>query len=316
MRFPGFYGNENLKKRLTASAQNFSHCYILEGPSGSGKKTLANILAAAMECESNDMVPCGVCPSCRKVFKSEHPDVIMIDSNTATVPIRLIRDMQADAYIMPNEGKKKIYILPRAQDMQPPAQNALLKLLEEPPEYCAFLLITDNIEKLLETVQSRAVTLTLSPLSQNQLLTALKEREPNTTQDDLIRAMEQSEGYLGTALEVLHAPETESNRQISEIIQAISSKDDLKILTALLPLEKLKRQDLLNLLTDLKRIFVRAMDANAIHTKNSQLLIASCNKQQLFDISQTIAYAITLLQANGSAGHAVGSMIAQIQLSS
>ena len=194
--------------------------------------------------------------------------------------------------------------------------DTVLKLLEEPPEYCAFLLITDNIEKLLETVQSRAVTLTLSPLSQNQLLTALKEREPNTTQDDLIRAMEQSEGYLGTALEVLHAPETESNRQISEIIQAISSKDDLKILTALLPLEKLKRQDLLNLLTDLKRIFVRAMDANAIHTKNSQLLIASCNKQQLFDISQTIAYAITLLQANGSAGHAVGSMIAQIQLSS
>lgn len=135
MRFPGFYGNEGLKSRLSAAMNKggLSHCYILEGPKGSGKKTLARLLAAAMECEHTGDRPCGVCPACHKIFGGGHPDVITVDSDTATVPIRIIREMQTDAYIRPNEGRRKVYLIPRAQDMQLPAQNALLKLLEEPP---------------------------------------------------------------------------------------------------------------------------------------------------------------------------------------
>lgn len=313
MRFPGFYGNDGLKLRLSAAGRKLSHCYILEGPPGSGKKTLATILAAAMECEAGGEFPCGTCPACRKILKLEHPDVITVDSDTATVPIRLIRDMQADAYVKPNEGRKKVYLLPRAQDMQAPAQNALLKLLEEPPEYCAFLLMTDSIEKLLETVRSRAVTLTLSPLSRQQLMTALKEREPDAVQEDLVRAMDKSEGYLGAALKLLHTPETTLDRLAAEVTAAFASGDELKLLTALLPLEKLKRQELLSLLTGLNRTFAQAMDPGAIHTEDTRILAASCSGQQLFDAARAISYAITLLQANGSAGHAVGSLMAQLR---
>ena len=177
MRTPTLLGNEGLRQRLAAAGNHLSHCYILEGPKGSGKHTLAGLLSAAMECEEQN-VPCCQCSACRSVLKNEHPDVITVDSDTATVPIRLIRDMQADAYIKPNQGRRKVYVIPRAGDMQAPAQNALLKLLEEPPEYCAFLLLTDTADKLLETVRSRAVTLTLSPLSQKTLLEALESREP------------------------------------------------------------------------------------------------------------------------------------------
>ena len=127
MQFPGFFGNDGLKQRLShaLSGGGFSHFYLLVGPEGSGKKTLARCLAAAMECTGSGDKPCGVCSNCHKILDASHPDVITVDSDKATVPISVIRDMQTDAYIRPNEGKKKIYLIPRGQDMQAPAQNAL-----------------------------------------------------------------------------------------------------------------------------------------------------------------------------------------------
>ena len=202
MQFPGFYGNDGLKLRLShaLSGGGFSHFYLLVGPQGSGKKTLARILAAAMECTGSGDKPCGVCPNCHKILDASHPDVITVDSVKATVPISVIRDMQTDAYIRPNEGKKKIYLIPRGQDMQAPAQNALLKLLEEPPEYCVFLLMTDNAEKILTTVRSRATQLTLFPLSDSLLHSRLSALHPEKDASEISAAIEKCSGYLGTAL--------------------------------------------------------------------------------------------------------------------
>ena len=78
MRFDGFYGNAGLKERLSAafSGGRVSHSYLLCGPDGSGKHTLARILAAAMQCTGRGETPCGVCPACRKVMDGQHPDVI------------------------------------------------------------------------------------------------------------------------------------------------------------------------------------------------------------------------------------------------
>ena len=309
MRTPGLLGNEGLRQRLLASGNRLSHCYILEGPKGSGKHTLAGLLAAAMECEQAE-VPCGQCSACRRVRKNEHPDVITVDSDTATVPIRLIRDMQSDAYVRPNEGRRKVYLIPRAGDMQAPAQNALLKLLEEPPEYCSFLLLTESADKLLETVRSRAVILTMSPLSRQTLLSELRQREPEASQEALAQSMDRSEGYLGIALEALHTPETELDKQIEAAVRAIASGDPAELLTALLPLEKLKRQELLRLLTDLERTLVRSMDPTALRSRETGALAQACSAGRLFSCANAVQEAITMVQANGSAGHAVGCLLA------
>ena len=306
MRFPGFCGNEALKMRLSAAGDRLSHCYILEGPAGSGKKTLAGLLAAAMECEGAGDRPCGTCSACRKAMKHEHPDIITVDSDKATIPIRLIREMQADAYIKPNEGRRKVYLIPRAGDMQGPAQNALLKLLEEPPSYCAFLLLTDTSEKLLETVRSRAVTLTMSPLSRQQLSAALREREPGTPPEELDRAMDRSDGYLGAALTLLHTPDTELEQKAQALADGFASGDELAFLSVLMPLEKLSRTDFLQLLTILQRSFVRALDPG----RETVSSLSRCSRQQLFDGARAIDGAISLLQANGSSGHAVGHLMA------
>ena len=290
-----------------------SHCYILEGPKGSGKKTLARLMAAAMECQSEKEHPCLTCGACHKVFGGGHPDVITVDSDTATIPIRLIRDMQADAYIQPNEGRRKIYLIPRAQDMLLPAQNALLKLLEEPPSYCTFLLLTDNLEKLLPTVRSRAVVLTLYPLDRQTLSAALRQKAPDADPETLSSAIEKSEGYLGAALDLLSAPETALDRQTSAFVEAFSSGDELKLLEVLVPLEKTKRPELLLLLQQLYRVFTRAMNPDTITTREIRLLAQSATTQQLFTAARALAHAITLLQANGSSGHAVGALMAELR---
>ena len=164
MRFDGFYGNAGLKERLSAafSGGRVSHCFLLCGPDGSGKHTLARILAAAMQCTGRGETPCGVCPACRKALSGQHPDVIYVnDPDHKQIAVDVIRRMRADVFIRPNEGRRKIYIL--EQDMGEAAQNALLKILEEPPAYGAFLILAPNAEKMLATIRSRCAELPLCP---------------------------------------------------------------------------------------------------------------------------------------------------------
>lgn len=318
MRFPGFYGNDNLKARLSRiQSSHFSHCYIVVGPQGSGKKTLVRCIAAAMECTGSGEKPCGVCPSCHKIFGNGHPDVITVDSDKATVPISVIRDMQTDAYTMPNEGIKKIYVIPRAQDMQAPAQNALLKLLEEPPEYCAFFLLTDNIEKILPTIRSRAVELQLFPLSDQELRQRLTESQPDADPEQLSAAAEKSGGYLGAALTLLKEGATQYDEKASEITAAFSGGDELELLHAVAPLEKWKRQDFLMLLERLQLIFTRALakksGGDQLYSADVQKLAKACTRQQLFRAVSSLEHCVLLLQANGSAGHCVGYLLSTIR---
>lgn len=320
MRFPDFYGNGALRNRLSAAlcGGGLSHCYILVGPEGSGKKTLARILAAAYQCTGEGDRPCGTCPNCHKIFGGGHPDVITVDSDKATVPISVIRDMQTDAYTRPNEGRRKVYMIPRAQDMQAPAQNALLKLLEEPPSYCAFILLTDSGDKLLTTVRSRAVELNLFPLSEPDLKNALLRLRPQTDSELLGGAVERSGGYLGQALDLLDGNEPEKNRDaLRKFLKAFGTCQEGNMLVALTPLEKLNRVEFLDLLTQLALIFTRALGhksgGTGLYSKEAQYLSEKCTPQQLYMGFEAIQMAISMLQANGSAGHCVGYLMATIK---
>ncbi len=320
MRFPDFYGNAALRNRLSAaqSGGGLSHCYILVGPQGSGKKTLARILAAAYQCTGDGPQPCGSCSNCHKIFGGGHPDVITVDSDKATVPISVIRDMQTDAYTRPNEGRRKVYIIPRAHDMQAPAQNALLKLLEEPPSYCAFILLTDSAEKLLTTVRSRAVELTLFPLTELDLKNALLRLRPQADPELLGSAVERSSGYLGAALSILDGSEPEKNREhLRKFLKAFSTCQEGNMLVALIPLEKLSRTELLELFTQLNLIFTRALGhksgGDSLYSKEAEFLSKNCTAQQLFMGTKALDTAIKMLQSNGSAGHCVGYLMAAIQ---
>lgn len=172
MNLTALSGNQRVKEQLSRQEQGrgLSHAYILGGPAGSGRHTLARLMAAAMLCASQSERPCGQCGPCLKVMKGIHPDVSVVTGPEEGKPIAVdqVRALRADAYIRPNEGDRKIYILEGADQMNASAQNAMLKLLEEGPPYAVFLLLAENTGGLLQTVHSRCEELALLPAGREE----------------------------------------------------------------------------------------------------------------------------------------------------
>ena len=145
----------------------FSHAYIVTGPPEAAMAAAIR-LAQGMICEhpGADGSPDGTCRHCRKALDGAHPDLIFLSRQTddkgkprREIYVDQIREMAASAAILPNEAERKVYIICEAETLNPAAQNALLKLLEEPPAFDAFLLVASGTAPLLETVRSRCVTL-------------------------------------------------------------------------------------------------------------------------------------------------------------
>lgn len=247
MSFGHLLGNEQLKEKLIRSIQSgrISHFYLISGPEGSGRHTLARLLAAAVLCQDSPK-PCLRCNPCRKVLEDNHPDFITVaDPEHKNVAVKIVRQFREDVFIRPNESNHKIYFLP--QELGIEGQNALLKILEEPPQYGVFILLTDNPEKLLPTVRSRCTELSLRPLDTRTLQSALRERFPKATDEDLSAAAARSGGFLGQAIRIMTeglamAPQTEA------FAAAFAAKSALLLTNVLAPMEKMKRDQLLPLL--------------------------------------------------------------------
>ncbi len=260
MELDGFLGNERVKSNLRAALERgrISHFYLICGPAGSGKRTLARLLAAAIVCKG-DPKPCGVCAACRKIRDGNHPDFITVDQpDKKTVSVELVRQARADLYIRPNEAAHKIYLFPRAQDMGISAQNALLKVLEEPPEYAVFLLLTDNPEKLLPTVRSRCTELSLGALEEKTLLSALRGQYPNADEEELRAAARQSGGFLGQARQILDG-KAKRPAQTEAFADAFAASDALELTRTLVPMEKWKREPLAEILQQWAELLTQAL---------------------------------------------------------
>lgn len=247
MGFEILLGNSRLKENLISSLNrgHISHFYLISGPLGSGKHLLSRLLAAAILCQGKDK-PCGLCDSCRKVTENLHPDVITVeDPEHKTVAVKIVRQIREDVFIRPNESDHKIYIFP--QELGVEGQNALLKILEEPPEYGVFLLLTDNPEKILPTVRSRCTELKLQALPEELLRNTLQTDYPDVGTQDILAAMVRSGGYLGQARKLLEEG-TSAPPQTVDFVKALAAGDSLLLAQTMAPMEKWKRDDLAQIL--------------------------------------------------------------------
>jgi len=224
MNFPGFDGNEALKARLSDSMASggLSHAYIIYGESRDQLMKLAEILAAAMVCSGGGEKPCLRCKDCRKAFSGIHPDIKLVlkEKDKRNYGIEIIRDMAVDAFVLPNEAEKKVYIIPDGECLTELCQNAALKVLEEPPRHAAFIILAEKSGIFLETLRSRCIELFVG------------FDEPVKSEDD------------GLAL---------------EFIRIFKDGDPLKIAAFAVGLEKLGKAEIMEFLTKLQSALAREM---------------------------------------------------------
>ncbi len=159
----GIPGQGRLKKYFDRALRRsqISHAYILEGEPGTPGRQMAEALARMLECENG--TGCGSCSACRMFDAGSHPDVIrVVHEKTKTIGVGEIREqLVSNMRIMPYRGPYKIYLVDEADKMTTEAQNALLQTLEEPPVYGVMILIAENAQRLLPTIQSRSICLRL-----------------------------------------------------------------------------------------------------------------------------------------------------------
>ena len=302
MAFETLLGNRQLKDNLSASLRrgHISHFYLISGPRGSGKHTLAKLLSAAILCE-DEQKPCLRCRQCRRVLENGHPDFITVeDPEHKNVAVKIVREFREDVFILPNESDYKIYLFP--QELGTEGQNALLKILEEPPAYGVFILLTDNPEKLLPTVRSRCTELKLQSLPTDILKKQLLRDFPDAQEQDLEAAAARSGGFLGQARELLESG-SQVPTQTESLVKALCDRDTLTLVQTLTPMEKWKRDALADILQSWMELTEEALvcrsGGNAVSPLARQLA-ARLGSAELYHILTRLKTAVDHTLSNVS----------------
>ncbi len=257
MNFEGFSGNARAKEYISSAFANnaLPHALLIAGERGIGKKTLAALISRALVC-SGDEKPCNRCDSCKKALGGFHPDIRILGSEASSVGVREIRDLKRDALLRPNDADRKVYIIDNAGAMTHDAQDAFLKILEEPPLFTFFILLCYNYSDLLPTIVSRTAHITLTPLSDAEISDIIAKKLPHLSLDERNELIRTSGGVCSFLTD---ARNTESSESAKAIAESLVSRDELEIFKAFSSIEKSGRDNLISVLDELTLIMRDAL---------------------------------------------------------
>lgn len=296
MKLTNFIGNEKVIDRLSKLMESgrFPHALIIEGEEGIGKKTLAKDIACALVCRGDDK-PCGECSQCKKANAAIHPDISeYIPAGTAnSFHVDTVRNIINDAYVQPNEADYKIYILANAHCMNQNAQNALLKILEEPPKYVVFILTTNSKSALLSTVLSRSVCVSLEGVDIERAANYITSHCENVDYNTAKKTVETFNGNIGKAIDSLQDSKTSELVDVcNKICKALTTSNEYEMMTLCSVFQK-DRQGVVFACDLLKSIFRDALFAGESsehisgQDESAALLKSSLSRQSLIKLINT-----------------------------
>ena len=217
------------------------HAYLFCGPRGTGKTSMARLLARAVNCEDKEHAPCGKCENCLAAIEGTHPDIIEINAANET-HVEDVRDLIERARLSPMMGKHKVYIVDEVHQLSSSAASALLKTLEEPPEHVIFILATTDPQKLLPTIISRCQRFDFSKIKnediKNHLLDVANKEGVTLEEEAAEKLAILADGGMRDSLSMLeqaiaYTSGNITNDAINEIYGLASVSEKIKFLKAL-----------------------------------------------------------------------------------
>lgn len=230
------FGNSNTRERLASAVKlgTLPHALLICGPEGSGKHTLALELSAAINCESSGAdraLPCHSCNTCKRIAEGQFSDVKILkkDNSKATIGVEQVRDFREDMFLSPSEAEAKVYLIENAEALTGAAQNALLKVIEEPPEATYIFLLANSTDNILSTIKSRAQYIQMQRftpeeidryLTENiQAAMTLKRESP----EEYATITLLSSGVIGAAIGMLDEKALKESSEYAELVTSLLS---------------------------------------------------------------------------------------------
>lgn len=300
-KFTDVIGQEQIKEHLqnAISMNKVSHAYILNGERGSGKEYIAKVFSATLQCEKGEIEPCMECHSCKQAVSGNQPDIIFVSHEKPnTISVEDIRaQINNDIVIKPYSSPRKIYIINEGEKMTVQAQNALLKTLEEPPEYAVILILTSNVDTLLPTILSRCVVLNMKPVPDDKIKKFLMEELeiPDYKANICVafargnigkaKMLASSEDFDKVKEEAVTLVKYINDMEISEIVKAIKKISEYKFdVTDYLDILMVWYRDVL--------LFKATKDANSLIFKDELQSIRKTADRSTYEGIETIVKAL------------------------
>ncbi len=340
--FSNIIGNENVKARFAKAvlSNTLPHALLFVGALGSGKKTLAKELAAALNCENKQSnlhpLPCHLCNTCRRIDNELFTDIHYVkrEDGKMSLGVDVIEKMRNDIILSATESEFKIYIIEEAELLTPQAQNAMLTILEEPPAGVIIILLAKEADKILTTIKSRVQTIRMERFRKDEILRYLldKSEKANTMlradKEALDAVISSSNASLGQALLLSDdgraAEKTKKRREITiALIDSFKQGGDfLSLYTAISSLPKKRaefKEALEELLCAIRDLILMKHDTNApltfFHThKDAKERAEKMNAKRLFAIYDIIEKALDDNSKNANMDVQTANLAAQIKL--
>ncbi len=300
MMFP-LVGNSKVAASINAaiSEKRIPHAIIIEGDAGTGKRTFAKFIAKSALCE-NDNAPCGMCKNCTLLENNSHPDISYIrpEESKKNISVDQVRLLRKDAFIKPHISSKRVFIIEKAQTLNEQAQNALLKILEEPPSSVIFILVCENKSAFLNTITSRCVAFHLTTPSKEEAaeyILGVTKADTEEINDSLAK----TGNNIGKALTLLKGKNDNKLENAASLFLDYMQKGDAwNMLLCVKPFEK-NRNDAAEFIFVLKKMVFENIKAN----KNAKAMLeffeslTELEKSLITNINLNLFFASVTLEA-------------------